>query len=282
MGEALLPLLDLFRERAAQASATQPPKKPSDDASAGAYSCPQCKDEGIIFVAEQNVAHPCPCMEQKKLQRVMKSTNISTDAIYKTFESFNLKGADPRVVKAHTLAKEYSDGLIARVKSGQGLVNVPWFGLVGTAGSGKTHLATAIVEPLLGLGINPLFFNWVQSFTEWMAYYNADEAHKVEEIRQRIYNCELLIIDDVCKESQKDTWVREFYGIVDYRYRKRLPIIYTSEYYSELIGYLSKATTGRLLERTISSKGKKFFATMLTEDGEDPLALDYRLKNWEL
>lgn len=216
-------------------------------------------------------------MERKKLKRIMQTTNMSEDAQLKTFDNFNLDGLDQRVIDAYELAREYSDGLVARIKKGQSLKGVPWFGLLGTSGSGKTHLVTATVAPLIELGIYPLFFNWVQSFTEWFSYYNSpDEAYKVEEIRKRIYNCELLLVDDICKESQKDTWIKEFYGIVDYRYRKQLPIVYTSEYFSELIGFLSVATAGRLFERTKSPKGKKYLGKMLLDVGEDPLALNYR------
>lgn len=243
-----------------------------------AYECPKCRDEGIIFDPIQNCAYRCECMERKKLQRLMKSTNMSEDALHKTFDNFVLEGADKRVVDAYELAREYSEGLVARVKKGQGLKGVPWFGLLGTSGSGKTHLVTATVAPLIALGVHPLFFNWVQSFTEWFSYYNSDEAYMVEDIRQRIYNCDLLVVDDICKESQKDTWIKEFYGIVDYRYRKQLPIVYTSEYFAELIGFLSKATAGRLFERTKSPRGKQFLGKMLLRDGEDPLALDYRFK----
>jgi DNA replication protein DnaC len=243
------------------------------------YECPKCRDEGIIFVPERNVAYPCECIERKKLKRMLKSTNMSEDALHKTFDNFSLEGADPRVVAAYELAREYSDGLVARVRKGHDLRGVPWFGLLGTSGSGKTHLVTATVAPLIKLGVYPLFFNWVQSFTEWFSYYNnPDEAHKVDEIRQRIYNCELLVVDDICKESQKDTWIKEFYGIVDYRYRKQLPIVFTSEYFAELIGYLSKATAGRLFERTVGPKGKMYLGKMLLAEGEDPLALDYRFR----
>lgn len=243
------------------------------------YDCPKCQDEGVIFDPERNIGYRCECTERKKLQRIMKSTNMSEDALYKTFDNFILDGMDPRVVNAYELAREYSDGLVARIKRGQGLKGVPWFGLLGTSGSGKTHLVTATVAPLIELDVHPLFFNWVQSFTEWFAYYSsADEAYMVEEIRQKIYNCDLLVVDDICKESQKDTWIKEFYGIVDYRYRKQLPIVYTSEYFYQLIGFLSKATAGRLFEKTKSTKGRKFLGKMLLDDGEDPLALDYRFK----
>lgn len=278
MGEIMPQLLE--RMQAAKANATSAPKKPSaDDSPVAAYDCPKCKDDGVIFDPERNVAYRCECVERKRLQRIMKSTNMSEDALFKTFDNFNLEGADPRVIRAYELAREYSDGLIARLKRGQDLKGVPWFGLLGTSGSGKTHLVTATVAPLLEYGIHPLFFNWVQSFTEWFSYYStADQAYMVEEIRQKVYNCELLVVDDICKESQKDTWIKEFYGVIDYRYRKQLPVVYTSEYFHQLIGFLSKATAGRLFERTKSPKGKKFLGKMLLEEGEDPLALDYRFK----
>ncbi|MCY9771469.1 DnaA/Hda family protein, partial [Paenibacillus alvei] len=182
----------------------------------------------------------------------MKSTNMGEDALLKTFDNFDLSDLDQRVINSYELAREYSDGLIYRIKNAKSLKGVPWFGILGTSGSGKTHLVTAAVAPLIKCDVYPLFFNWVQSFTEWFSYYNTDESYMVEEIRQRIYNCELLVVDDICKESQKDTWIKEFYGIVDYRYRKQLPIVYTSEYFAELIGFLSKATAGRLFERTVS------------------------------
>lgn len=256
------------------------PRSPSAE-DCKVYECPVCKDEGIVIDLERNVGYRCECIERKKLARILKSVNMSEDAMYKSFNNFRLDGLDPRVIAAYELAREYSDGLIARVKNGKDLKGVPWFGLLGTSGAGKTHLITAAVAPLIEYGIHPLFFNWVQSFTEWFAHYNdPDGAYKVEEIRQRIYNCDLLVVDDICKESQKDTWIKEFYGIVDYRYRKQLPIVYTSEYFDKLIGYLSKATAGRLFERTRSPKGKQFLGNLLLRDDEDGMAMDYRFRGF--
>lgn len=244
------------------------------------YECELCRDRGIVYNREKGVAYVCDCQEKKKLLRLLKSCNISDEFIHKNFDNFKLKGMDKRVVNAYRIAKEYSDGLVARVKRGEGLKGAPWLGLLGTSGCGKTHLVTAAAYPLINLGIFPMFFNWVQSFTEWFAYYNKpDEAYKVDEIRQRIYNCDLLIVDDICKESQKDTWIKEFYGIVDYRCRKRLPIIYTSEYLHQLVGFLSEATAGRLFEKTKNQEtGRIYLAKMLLSEEENPLALNYRFK----
>ncbi|MBU5442056.1 ATP-binding protein [Paenibacillus sp. MSJ-34] len=252
------------------------PKKPSVDDSG--YECANCKDEGIIFDPDRNVAFDCACVERKRIQRVLKSSNISEEFIDKTFETFETRDVDPRVVEAYELVKEYSDTLVARVKKGHGLKGVPWLGVLGKTGAGKTHLVTAAVVPLVELGVYPVFFNWVSGFKEMMAYHAADQGHVVDEIRQRLCTCELLIVDDVCKESQKDTWITEFYGIVDYRYRKGLPIIYTSEYFTELIGFLSEATAGRMFERAMSPKGKPYLAKMFLRKDEDQIMLNYRLR----
>lgn len=258
---------------------TQEPKKPLNGDSPE-YECDLCQDNGVIDDPGLNVAYPCKCMERRKLQKLLKSCNISDEFIHKNFDNFDINDTDRRVVNAYSIAREYSKGLVARVKRGESLQGSPWMGLLGTSGCGKTHLATAAVLPLIELGICPMFFNWVQSFSEWLSYYNKpDEAYKVDEIRQKLYTCDLLIIDDVCKESQKDTWIKEFYGIVDYRYRKQLPIIYTSEYFHQLIGFLSKATAGRLFEKTRNQHtGKMYLGKMLLREDEDPLALDYRFK----
>lgn len=267
------------KRQSRSASVTHELKKPLNGDLPG-YECVRCQDKGFIYNPDRNVAYICQCMEQKKLKKLLTSCNISDEFIHKNFDNFDINEADLRVVNAYNIAREYSSGLVAKVKRGESLKGVPWLGLLGTSGSGKTHLATATALPLIELGIYPIFFNWVQSFSEWLAFYNKpDETYKVDEIRHKLYTCDLLIIDDVCKESQKDTWVKEFYGFVDYRYRKRLPIIYTSEYFHQLIGFLSKATAGRLFEKTKNQQtGKMYLGKMLLAEDEDPLALDYRFK----
>ncbi|MCL6558854.1 MAG: ATP-binding protein [Firmicutes bacterium] len=242
---------------------------------AGSYKCPLCKDKGLIL--QNDAARVCGCMKARRLENLMRSSNISEEFVYKSFETFSLKGSDKRIAAAFQTARRYSDDLVKRVKSGEGLKGSPWLGLLGVPGSGKTHLAHAAVKPLFELGVKVLFFNWVSSFKEWMAWHSSDQKNRVDEIRQEIYNCDLLVLDDLCKECVNETWIREIYGIIDYRYRKGLPMIYTSEYYAELIEMLSEATASRLFEMS-GRADPPAMALMLLNKKEDPLALNYRLK----
>ncbi len=246
-------------------------------APASGSKCALCHDTGIVIDEDAETARVCSCMKVKKTEKLLRSSNISEEFMGKSFEKFNWKNEDKRIKEAYQTAKKYSEGLVARIQDGQGIKGYPWLGLLGAPGSGKTHLAHAVTKPLFELGLSVLFFNWVSSFKEWMSWYNSDNKEKVEEIRQTVQNVDILILDDLCKESVNDNWVREIYGIVDYRYRKGLPVIYTSEYFSELIEYLSEATAGRLFEMSWRSSPPSL-VKMLLKEKESPLVLDYRLK----
>lgn len=240
--------------------------------------CVLCGGVGLVVDMQSRMAKVCGCMKARRAEELMRTSNISDEFAGKSFDTFALKDADRRVITAFQTAKRYSDGLVERMKNGEGMKGCPWLGLLGVPGSGKTHLAHAVVKPLFELGVKVLFFNWVSSFKEWMAWYNSDRENRVDEIRQELYHCDLLVMDDLCKESVKETWVQETYGIIDYRYRKGLPIIYTSEYYAGLIEMLSEATASRLFEMS-SRVNPPAMALMLLEKNEDPLTLNYRLKN---
>lgn len=251
-------------------------EQPTHSDPSSGKKCPICAGRGVVIDYENKVATVCVCVKTRRTANLMRTGNISDEFVGKSFETFNIKNVDKRVVAAYKTALLYTNDLLSRIENGQGLKGAPWLGLLGMPGSGKTHLAHAVVKPLFELGVRVVFFNWVSSFTEWMAAYSTDNKARVDEIRQAIYNCDVLVMDDLCKESSNQTWIRETYGIIDFRYRKGLPVIYTSEYYAELIKLLSEATAGRLFEMS-NRADPPALALMLLENSEDPLSLDYRL-----
>lgn len=243
------------------------------------YDCKICKDKEILLI-EDNVVQ-CECAARKRVQRTMRSCNISEEVKRKTFAKYD-ESVNPQLVEMKRMCEEYAKGLATYFKKTGTIVGAPSLGLCGTSGCGKTHLVTAISAELVNNGIYPTFFNWVQGFKEWMAYYNYEgEKYKVDEIRNKLYNCQLLVIDDLCKDTVNKTWVAEMYGIIDYRYRKQLPIVFSSEYYSELASMLSEAHFGRLVEMTWNEKKSRHYIgrCFIKQEDEDPLKYNYRLRN---
>lgn len=264
-------LMELQKDWRAEIGQQQMPSQTDLDR----YECSICKDQEIILCGE--VVVECKCAPAKRIQRTMRSCNIGDEIKIKTFDTFGLD-VDPAIAEIKRTCQSYTKGLVSYYERHQTLKGAPSFGLCGTSGLGKTHLITAIAGELISAGVTPVFFNWVSTFKEWMSWYDKDKI-MVNRLRDKFCTADILIIDDLCKDCTKDTWVVEMYGIIDYRYRKQLPIIFTSEYYGELVTLLSEAQFGRLYEMTKNPKtGQHYVLKCFVKNGEDPLKYNYRLR----
>lgn len=157
-------------------------------------------------------------------------------------------------------------------------------GFVGAVGVGKTHLASAVANALISQGIEVRYFNFVTGFKEMFAKYDQGGS-AVDEIRQALFTAEVLFIDDVGKGKTNAynglvelsrAVVEELYAVVNYRSENRLPMIWTSEQYDQLLDVLDStgATASRLF---LMSQGQ--IADMQRRKNEDINALNWRLKN---
>ncbi|WP_169332815.1 ATP-binding protein [Effusibacillus pohliae] len=210
------------------------------------------------------------------MNRALRHSRISEEFRTKTFESFELSGRDPRIVAAWRQAKDYAERFDHMKESRQNS-----FGIVGAVGSGKTHLICAIANNLLHRGIGVRYFNFVTGFKEMFAKYD-EGGQAVEEIRHELQTCEVLMLDDLAKGKQdrqigqvrvSDAVYNETYAIVEYRYFNRLPILWSSELYFDLIDVLGEATASRLFEMSNISD-------VTYRDNEPIGSLNYRLRKF--
>jgi DNA replication protein DnaC len=103
-----------------------------------------------------------------------------------------------------------------------------WLVLMGTYGSGKTHLAAAIANFQAGSGYPPLFVVVPDLLDHLRATFNPRTSvsydHRFEEVR----TTPLLILDDLGTQSMTP-WVQEkLYQIFNYRYNAELPTVITT------------------------------------------------------
>lgn len=127
--------------------------------------------------------------------------------------------------------------------------------IVGSYGTGKTHLACAIANKLIDDGI-PILFDTFGGYLEKLkAEFDTSKRYCLENMK----SVSVLFIDDIGKEKQTE-WTRSvMFEIINTRYEDLLPTVITSNISGkDLEEYLGGATYSRLCEmcKGVMVKGK--------------------------
>jgi len=178
------------------------------------------------------VGHPefgrvqiCSCrnaqISQEIRERLFRLSNLE-ELSHLTFENFNPRGrvglpphhADSLEL-AYNQAMQYSRSLNG------------WLLIHGKYGCGKTHLAAAIANFAVGLGVPALFIT-VPDLLDSLRYAFDDPEATFEERFEQIRNAPLLVMDDFGTQNAT-AWAQEkLFQILNYRYTNRLPLVVTT------------------------------------------------------
>jgi DNA replication protein DnaC len=102
-----------------------------------------------------------------------------------------------------------------------------WLILVGSYGSGKTHLAAAIANQAIQAG-TPTLFLTVPDLLDWLrsSFSNTDASfeQRLEEIR----SIPLLVLDDLGTQTATPWAQEKLYQFINHRYTLLLPLVVTT------------------------------------------------------
>lgn len=225
------------RMRARAKTNTQDTTGQDSTSSNSEYKCPICKDrEWVDFVDEDGhecMKH-CVCHAQREHERSIAFSGISEKFKTKTFSNFQ-EGAN-KELKANcmeyvkTKAYEKHESLI----------------IMGQVGSGKTHLAMAIVNNLLAKGVRCRYLEY-RSFMALVKQSLTDrETYQRElDIAKR---AEVLYIDDFLKGKVTDADLNIMFEIINTRYLADLPVIITTELTPDAIIKFDEGIGSRIME----------------------------------
>lgn len=204
---------------------------------------------GVCDCSEATKAREEQAAEQERKQRGKERQNrvaaalggsgIKPRFLNRRFETF--VADTPARQKAYQAAKDYAQNFCEHRKAGHGLY------ITGSYGTGKTHLAVAIVLDLIegDSGHSVIFRTADDLFQEVKRTfgYGETEEHRV---LQRYKTCALLIIDDLGKEQATEWTTAMLYAIINERYECQLPTIITTNFTErELITIESPKGTGK-------------------------------------
>ncbi len=197
----------------------------------GDPDCPFCHGSGYIR-EEVPVGHPafgrlqiCTCRQadvRSRIRQRLFSLSHLDELEGLTFETFTPRGrvgiaeqAQNSIEYAYNFAKLYSHNLKG------------WLLLQGGFGCGKTHLAAAIANECVSLGVPTLFLTVPDLLDSLRSAYSAEDT-TFEERFDQVRQAPLLVLDDLGTQNATD-WAREkLFQILNYRYVNHLPLVVTT------------------------------------------------------
>jgi len=139
-----------------------------------------------------------------------------------TFESFLPRGRKGLgEMQAQTLERAFNHAkMYAASLNG-------WLMLQGGYGCGKTHLAAAIANFAVGMGVPTLFLT-VPDLLDMLRFAYGSEDTTFEQRFDEIRNASLLVLDDFGTQNATPWAQEKLFQIVNYRYINKLPLVVTT------------------------------------------------------
>jgi DNA replication protein DnaC len=225
------------------------------------FRCEKCKDTEWIWVGWE-AARPCECQEQRKYERRMKGAMIPDE-----FKNANLDTyiqENPMQQEMFQLITDYlsnfdrirhtpqnSLGFVAkygesRMKDKGAKKHDPRY---NSYGLGKTHLQVAAAKYLIEQGVGVLIVSDVAIMDELSnARMVEDGGEEYNRIMSRLIEVPVLVWDDLGKSNPTEAKRKNYFQIVNERYKACRPILFSSnEDFETLSERIGGATASRLM-----------------------------------
>lgn len=210
------------------------------------YHCPDCKDTGYVN------GQKCHCFTQAAIDLVYTQSNIRRILEHENFSHFNYGLFDDTVIDPvtnltayETMQRAVSDckNFIENFSS-----NKKNLFFTGSTGVGKTFLSNCIAKELLDRGYSVIYFTATGLFDVFHnnAYNKTSEA---SDAYQNIFNCDLLIIDDLGTEVSNSYTNSQLFMCINERVmRNKSTIISTNFGLSDLSEHYSERIFSRIMK----------------------------------
>lgn len=210
------------------------------------YTCKDCRDTGYID------GKKCHCFQQAIINTVYAQSNIRSILQRENFDAFRLDYYTKDEISPTTGKSSY-DTAVAAVAECRHFIddfdrkpkNLLFYGKTGV---GKTFLSNCVAHELLESGRSVIYFTAFQLFDILSKGIFEKDADAIAAHRN-IFDCDLLVIDDLGTELNNAFTSSQFFLCVNERLlRQRSTIISTNLNVSEIAELYSERTLSRILD----------------------------------
>ncbi len=213
--------------------------------------CPRCGGSGWIIVERDGIsgAERCECVVESRPKRIEQHAEIPPLYRNVSLDSFRTIGAGfmpaeemglrQLLLQLRNYIREYP------LAEPSGLL------FIGGPGTGKTHLAVAVLRALIEKCADGLFCDYQTLLDRIRSGYDAQSGSTDREAYRTALDVELLMLDDLGAHRVTDFTQDVVTGILTHRCNHRKPIIATTNYPIEQALQQQAAATPRTLGEVI-------------------------------
>lgn len=208
------------------------------------YTCPDCKDTGYID------GKRCHCFMQASIDLVYTQSNLKSILEKENFSTFSFSYySDDRINPATNLsalatAKNAYDESLRFIKNFDDEFSNLFF--YGDTGVGKTFFSNCIAKELLDSGHSVIYFTAFELFHIFEKNVFERDVEMAEPY-QNIFDCDLLIIDDLGTEMSNSFTTSQLFLCLNERIlRRKSTIISTNLGLNQLADTYSERTFSRV------------------------------------
>jgi DNA replication protein DnaC len=212
-------------------------------------------------------AVPCGCVldenASERDQRLRRYSNIGALSRY-TFANLS-----PRGPSANAALQDRYERV---VEAAHGFADEPegWLVLLGPSGAGKTHLAAAAANQVIGSG-RPVLFVVVPDLLDHLrTAFAPDSETSYDRLFDQVRNASLLVLDDLGSQSATPWADEKLYQIINHRFNLALPTIFTM---GRPMDELEDRIRSRLNDPSLAQVHTLEHEAGASADADDPLAL---------
>jgi len=217
-------------------------------------TCPRCEGRGWVVTADggAGTARPCSCREAARAPRLLEAAGIPERYRHCKLGSFKITTGKEtthhdQLLEALRVSQRYVENFL---DPSTGQFRETGLLFTGLPGVGKSHLAVGVLCDLIQqYRVRGRFVDFSSLLHQIQATFDPSSAESKHAILDPLIEAEVLVLDELGAQ-EPTAWVRDvLYLIINQRYARRLPTIFTTNYRLQPLAAAPAASGPRSLDR---------------------------------